>query len=168
VPDGFDPELTFGGFLVIGGGPDGFLASTPSNTLGRIALNPVEPSVNYFTLDGITFVFPFPIKCFGIDISTGAPKSGTFTATTDLGDVVLSYYNPFPDFTTGQFVGFTSTEGFSSVTIAYNRAIFGEDGYVYGWTLDTMRYPIPSTLLLLGSGLAGLGLWRGRKLFKKA
>ncbi len=68
-------------------------------------------------------------------------------------------------------MGFTSDVDFNYVTIVYNvdgthwgyDPVYGD--YVYGWTLDTL-IPLPSTLLLLGSGLAGLGLLRLRRRFK--
>jgi len=149
--------------------------TTDDNTLALTGngdpTNPVNP--NYFTNDGIQFVFSSPTRAFGIDISTYAPTGGTFQATTNRGDVALSVFDPFPYYLenpTGQFVGFTSDVGISSVTITYNPNgnIRDQAGSYYGWSLDTMRTPLPPSLLLLGSGLAGLGLWRGRKLFKKA
>jgi hypothetical protein len=118
----------------------------------------------YFTYDGVQFVFSQPIRAFGIDISTKAPNAGNFMATTDQGDVAYSVVDYFPGIFQGQFLGFSSDIPFNSVTIQYNMA--DPEFVSAGWTLDTMRVPLPPSLLLLGSGLAGLGLLRFRKRFK--
>jgi hypothetical protein len=140
--------------------------TTRANTLGLTG-DDSPGNERYFTYDGIKFHFLTPIRSFGIDISTEAPNAGYFQATTSLG-VALSVLDPLPGLTTGQFVGFTSDVPISWVSIAYNPNFpVDQDGYVYGWALDTLRYiPLPPSLLLLGSGLAGLGLWRLRQRFK--
>jgi hypothetical protein len=51
-------------------------------------------------------------------IEVGAQGAGAYSATNDLGDVALSFFDPFPGFSTGQFVGFISDTPFSAVTIA--------------------------------------------------
>lgn len=174
VPDGYLPVLDFGGFLVT----SQYYASTGPNTLGRIATNPSDStdpinSQTYFLYDGIQFGFQDPIPAFAIDISTDATLPGTFTAivNNDLTVVYTSVFDPFATDThgnqVGQFIGFISPVEIYSVTIAYDRdpEFLDKDGFIYGWTVDTL-IPLPSTLLLLGSGLAGLGLWRARKRFK--
>jgi hypothetical protein len=141
--------------------------TTFPNTLGLTG-DGTETNPYYFTYDGVQFVFSQPIYAFGIDIDTAAPQPdpedpsappGFFQATTNLGDIAYSYFDPFPGYDTGQFIGFTSTEPFTSVTIT----LTDPDNYAYSWALDTMRVPLPPSLLLLGSGLAGLGLLRLRK-----
>jgi hypothetical protein len=132
-----------------------------------------EAPYTYFAYatDSITFTFQWPIFAFAIDINNNAMADGTFQATTNVSGVsASSHYDPFPGldsdgnpYTTGQFIGFTSDQYFTSVTIGVSPGF----SIAEGWTLDTMRYlPLPPSLLLLGSGLAGLGLWRGRKRFK--
>jgi hypothetical protein len=37
-------------------------------------------------------------------------------------------------------------------------------GFAFGRMVQAV--PVPASVLLLGSGLVGLGLWRGRKRFK--
>lgn len=135
-----------------------FLVSTEPNGLGQTV------DGYFLSIDTIRFVFGTPIRAFGIDINTNATTDSTYKATTDLGDVVFSFYNVFPGSDFGQFLGFTSTEAFSEVTIALSQG-----AAPFSYTLDTLRYqpvPLPPSLLLLGSGLAGLGLLRFRKHFK--
>jgi hypothetical protein len=137
--------------------------TTGSNTLG---LTSDDGGYPYFTYDGVEFVFSQRVRAFGIDISTYATDDHTFMAITNNGDVAYSVFNPFPGLTTGQFLGFTSDEPFTSVTLTYNSALIGPNFTPYSWVLDTMRVPLPPSLLLLGSGLAGLGLLRFKKRFK--
>jgi len=136
-----------------------FLPSTSPNTLGLTSLN-------YFSYaDTITFSFSSPINYFGIDINTFAPSNGDYHGDFPGGPFVSSYFDPFPGFSTGQFLGFYSDDTyFSIVNIGANAA--------YSYNLDTMRYgagapvPEPGTMMLLGSGLAGL-VGYGRRRFKK-
>jgi hypothetical protein len=134
-----------------------FLSLSPPNTLGE--------NVNGFFLpsDTMTFVFPSPITVFGISFNTfDTSTTGGYTATDNNGDVILSFYDPFPGQTTGQFVGFSSTVGFTSVTLA------APGGFSY--TLDDLAYgggttiPEPGSLILLGSGVLGFAGLLRRKL----
>jgi hypothetical protein len=104
----------------------------------------------------ISFSFPGPIIAFGISINTLAQGAGAYSATNDLGDVVLSSFDHFPGFSTGQFVGFISDTPFSAVTIA------SPGDFTNGYTLDDLNFvpvavPGPATLILVGAGLAGVG-----------
>ena len=134
---------------------DAFLSLSPPNTLGE--------NVNGFFLasDTMTFSFPSPITAFGISMNTFDTSTGGYTATDNLGNVIGSFFDPFPGFGTGEFVGYTSTVPFSSVTIA------APGGFAY--TLDDLAYggastvPEPSSLFLLGSGVFGLAGMLRRK-----
>lgn len=134
-----------------------YLTTTAPNGLG----DDVE---GYFTeLDTITFVFASPRSAFGIDINTFASVDGTYLATTDTGEVISSFFDPFPAERTGQFLGFSGMTPFLSVTISVAA---GTDAY----TLDTLRHvpaavsvPEPASLSLLGIGFLCAGAGRIRR-----
>ncbi len=116
-----------------------FLFTTSPNGLGN--------TTNGFfgAGEGITFTFSAPVMAFGIDFNTFATGAGAYTATTDLGDVIGSVFDPFPGFSTGEFIGFSSDVAFTSVTIS------NVSGNPY--TLDTLRaVNAPGTLPEPGSG----------------
>ena len=131
-----------------------FFVTTSPNGLGR------TPGGFFLSGDTITFGFVTPLLAFGIDINTFAATAGAYTATTDTAQVIASVFDPFPGFATGQFVGFSDTTPFSSITIAATTD--------FSYTLDTLRAsPVPesSTSWLMGLSLVGLAFygWRKRK-----
>jgi len=123
-----------------------FLTSSGANGLGT------TPSQYFSPFDRMTFSFGTAISAFGVDINTFSAVNGAFQALTDLGDIALSVFDPFPGISTGQFLGFSSDTAFSSVTI------YGGSSY----TLDTLRFvssvPEPGTFALLAIGLAILAM----------
>ena len=132
---------------------DAFLPLSPPNGLGR------TPTEFFAAGDTMTFTFPTPISAFAISINTFATTPGAYSATTNLGDVIGSFYDPFVPSSTGQFVGFSSTIPFTSVKLA------AETGFSY--TLDDMNYlvasvPEPASATLLGLA-AAVALYRRRR-----
>jgi hypothetical protein len=151
------PSPATGGVVVT----DTFLPLSPPNGIGGALTGEFFPAT-----ETMTFVFPFLIDAFGISINTFATAPGSYIAINDLGDIVPSFFDPFPGFGTGNFVGFESDTPFSVVTI------LAPGGAPY--TLDNLRYrpldavPEPSTFVLAGLGLGLLGIVRMRRLRRAA
>ncbi len=141
--NGITYNSSFGDALVT----NQFAATTNPNTLGQSA------DGFFFPEDAMTFTFSRPLSAFGIDINTFATDNGAYTATTNNGDVISSFFDPFPGFGTGQFIGFFSTVPFTSVTITASDPVNG-----VSFTLDTLRaqvVPEPATLAVFGLMAAG-------------
>ena len=106
--NGINYSLTTGDALVTAGGikisePNNLFFTTPD-------FLPTE--------DTITFEFAVPVLAFGVSFNTFATEEGDYLATNDLGEVVPSFFDPsFTGASTGAFVGFTSEDAFTSVTI---------------------------------------------------
>lgn len=135
-----------------------FLPSTTPNSLGRTSQGFFDGG------DTITFTFNAPVQAFGIDVNTFSATAGAYTATTNLGDVAASAFDPFPAATSGQFIGFSSDTAFTSVTIA--------SSIDFGFTLDTLRLvpaepgngvPEPGALALTALALLALGAGSSRR-----
>lgn len=138
-----------------------FLTTTPPNGLGS-----TSQSLLFFAgTESASFSFAAAITAFAIDVNTFAPTAGDYIATLNIGDVAGSKFDVFPGTATGQFIGFISDTPFSSVTIS--TVADPGNGTRYSYTLDTLVYgdaaavidagvPEPSTLALLGLGLASI------------
>jgi hypothetical protein len=127
-----------------------FLTTTPPNGLGQSALG-------FFAgTNTMSFAFDVALDAFAIDVNTFSSAPGAYTATTNTGEVIPSVFAPFPASGTGQFIGFSSSSPFTSVTIAAPGNV--------SYTLDTLRFspiPEPASMLLVGAGL-GLVIRRYR------
>jgi hypothetical protein len=126
--------------------PGGATVSFP-NGLGRTN-NPFGGEA-FIPADIITFTFPMLISAFGISFNTASTGNGAYILTTNLGDVALSAYDPFPGFGTGQFAGFISSEPISSTTIQTLVSFqFGLDDMIF-----VQAVPEPTSLTLLAVGV---------------
>jgi len=138
-----------------------FLVTTAPNGLG-------STSVGFFqSSETATFQFANPITAFGIDVNTFADTEGAYQAALDNGGSVTSFFDTFPGFFTGQFLGFISDTPFSTVSVS---ALTG-----FTYTLDTLIYgdaravsdprvvPLPAAGWLLLSGMGLLGFLQRRR-----
>jgi hypothetical protein len=137
---------------------DNFLTTTAPNSLGSSSTAAVSPPFFFLPTETATFTFLAPITAFAIDINTFATTDGAYTGTLNIGDVVPSVFDTFPNQQTGQFLGFISDTPFTSVTIAATTGLsYTLDTLVYGAAEDVVTpTPIPeaATVLLFGYGMA--------------
>jgi hypothetical protein len=135
-----------------------FQSLSQPNTLGAMKLGYFDAN------ESLTLIFSVPIGIFGINFNTFA-KEASYRLTTNTGSTALSGYDPFPGFSTGEFVGLITSSDFTSVTITPQS-----DGEAFSYSLDNMTYgslpsaplPEPGSLLLLASGIAALGIIKAR------
>ena len=143
-----------------------YLTTTGANGLG-------STSVGFFqTNETLTITFGSAITAFALDINTFAPNSGDYHAVVNdgSGSVIPSIFDVFPNTSTGQFLGFTDSSPFTSIVIS--ALLDSHTQTTYPYTVDTLVYgdaaavsgvPEPSTLTMLGMGMAFAGLLARRR-----
>jgi hypothetical protein len=146
----------------------------PAGTSGRIdnlynrigtrslALQRGNDNTAFFVAgDSMTVTFPFAVKAVGIFFNVAESPEDSLTVTTTAGS---AGNGPVYDQSTLYFVGLISDTPFLSATFAGGLDINS------GFNLDNLTYagaaaavPEPASLLLLGTGIAGLVARRRRK-----
>lgn len=143
-----------------------FRASTGVGSLGGGALEYFLPHQT------LTITFATAITAFGIDINSWSTLANSFVGTTNTGESYGSVFSPFPGKATGQFLGFTSSTPFTSITIAAKGK--------YTFTVDTINHgkkdpdpvvkpdpepapvPLPASAALLVGALGAIAVLRRR------
>ena len=119
----------------------------------------------------VSFTGPVPMTAFGFDISGFQPEtfeSFGFDAAFYLsGSPVGSFFVPsvLPSFT-GTFFGFVDSASFDEVRLTFssNSLTIPDADFVGFDEIQFAPVPEPGSLLLIGTGLAGLALRRRRRI----
>lgn len=143
-----------------------FLTSTNPNGIGSTATEASNNGDRFFTeTNSVTITFANPITAFAIDINTFATVGGAYRAILNTGNAVDSIFQTFSGQNTGQFIGFVSDTGFTSLVIsAIADADFTLDTLVFGDSAAlTTIVPAPGAVLLFATGLGAFGAARRLK-----
>ena len=166
-------EAALGGDLILedlNDEADNFPAFNTPIPLSGTSLNSVVANSSTFHLESnelhffdggnwtITFDFAQDIDAFGLEFFDAFENASSMSFSTNGGDSgTLFTTSGEPDEST-QYLGFTTSNGFNSITLTSNTAA---DGY----TADDIAFrevavPAPASALLILAGIAGLGFSR--------
>ena len=156
VVDGILFQYSLGnGEVIIDGGPGITNNIAPPNI---VSVGDPTGSL-LLTLPSLVDTFGYGFAILNTDVQANATTISLFNGATPVGTLT---YGGTPDPTfSGGFAGIFSTEVFNRVQITFNSAV------APAWALDNVRtltsVPEPTTLLLLGTGLAALSRARRRR-----
>lgn|GEM_PF-2412767 len=130
------------------GQPTNVLASTGSNFSN--ALNPTDPIFN------LVITLPTGTNVVGFDLSNANSGAGLFDIYVN-GALFMSQATTFGSFS---FVGFSDMTGINTIAIVANALSNGGDpvidNFTFGPAAPAAETPEPATMVLFGTGLAGL------------
>jgi len=138
-------------------------------TSGKNSLGSDDPTGSFAATDNITMTLGSPVTAFGLYVVGGFP-AGTFTLDIGSGsaentDTTLMFSGPNGG-GSANYIGITSDTAFQTITIGVTVPGTDPTASPY-WNVDDVTYgtaktntpppvPEPSTLLLLGTGLAAV------------
>ncbi|HYL74677.1 MAG TPA: PEP-CTERM sorting domain-containing protein [Bryobacteraceae bacterium] len=129
---------------------------------GDAAFINTDRATNATPVPYLHIVLPAPVTAVGFNIFSASPNALSYTVSVPAGQ----YSVPTNALPTPAFWGITSDTPFSTVDLTLQGTVFngGSKGFMDNFAFGSATPDVPesSTSILIGSGLAGIGLLRRR------